>query len=368
VAQVPSGFRRMTTSAGQRSGSVARGIAHKRQDSLPEIARVPSKGEPRNGSLSRLPSARHIRREPRRLIVVQGQDAAIESNVDVGERVVLGVLDVASATNGPSARMLKGPWEELLIDGRVIERFQAVAPSAIERAHRIWISEPLQTQSGTRPNNDPFVNPLPKAGRAIKRLLDVVIAAATLLIVLPLLVLCGVLVRLDTPGPAVFHQIRVGENGGRFRMYKLRTMRAGGDDSLHRAYFNAMARGHASPNQGIFKLPQDPRVTRVGRLLRLLSLDELPQLWNVLRGDMSLVGPRPLLPEDLLVYDRLAWQRLRVKPGVTGLWQVSGRSRLSFREMVALDVAYWRSWSLGLELRILLRTPIAVLASWRRTA
>ena len=205
-------------------------------------------------------------------------------------------------------------------------------------------------------------NPLPVSARFFKRTLDIAGAALLLLVSLPVLVVAVVAIRFDSSGPAVFAQVRLGSGGRRFKLYKLRTMRPESDESIHQAYVEALIQGTAAPSGGMFKLVFDPRVTRVGRWLRRLSIDELPQLWNVLRGDMSLVGPRPPLPREAECYDAQTWQRLLVKPGLTGLWQVSGRCELTFHEMVALDLRYVRSWSPWLELKILLRTPAAILS------
>jgi lipopolysaccharide/colanic/teichoic acid biosynthesis glycosyltransferase len=169
-------------------------------------------------------------------------------------------------------------------------------------------------------------------------------------------------VRWDSRGPAIFRQVRMGANGRRFQLYKLRTMHHGNDDRVHREYVAQLITGGGQRHDRMYKLVDDPRVTRVGRVLRHFSIDEVPQLWNVLKGDMSLVGPRPPLPHETQLYSASAWRRLRVKPGITGLWQVSGRSELSFDEMVSLDVSYWRRWSLRSDLAILLKTPRTVLS------
>ncbi len=188
--------------------------------------------------------------------------------------------------------------------------------------------------------------PLSQRARWFKRALDIILSIVGMVLSFPLLAVALLAVKLDSRGPAFFSQLRVGENGRPFRMFKIRTMFHGNSDDEHRA----------------FKLMDDRRVTRVGRVLRRLSIDELPQLWNVLHGDMSLVGPRPPLPTEVELYDAVAWQRLRVKPGLTGLWQVSGRCRLSFEDMVLLDVEYWQNWSMAMDLRILLRTVRVVFA------
>jgi lipopolysaccharide/colanic/teichoic acid biosynthesis glycosyltransferase len=204
--------------------------------------------------------------------------------------------------------------------------------------------------------------PLTNVQRVLKRTLDVLGAAVLLLLLLPVLGVAAVAVRLDTPGPVLFAQERIGRGGRTFRILKLRSMSVGNDDSAHRAYVARLVRGEADAEGGVFKLVSDPRVTRVGRVIRRYSVDELPQLWNVLRGDMSLVGPRPALPDEVALYDSRARQRLAVKPGVTGLWQVSGRCELSFQQMIDLDVSYWQRWSLVRDLHILARTPLAALS------
>ena len=204
----------------------------------------------------------------------------------------------------------------------------------------------------------------PTSGRLFKRVLDVVVASVTLLLTLPILVFALVAIMVESPGGAFFVQTRVGLDGRPFRLLKLRSMRRDNDDRAHRAYVAALIEGGGEAQDGIYKIVDDDRRTRVGRFLRTFSVDELPQLWNVLRGDMSVVGPRPPLPEEAALYDEAAWARMAAKPGLTGLWQVSGRSRLSYEEMIELDVRYQREWSPLLDVRILFRTPKAVL--WNR--
>ena len=188
-----------------------------------------------------------------------------------------------------------------------------------------------------------------------KRGLDLAGGLLLLLLGLPLLALAGVAIRLDSRGPALFSQLRCGRDGRRFRLYKLRTMtrdaEARQDAILH---LNQM-------DGPVFKIRRDPRVTRVGRVLRRWSLDELPQLWNVVRGDMSLVGPRPPLPREVVHYTPREHARLTVPPGLTGLWQVSGRNELPFEEWIRLDLHYVENATLSLDLRILAETLGAVL-------
>lgn len=201
--------------------------------------------------------------------------------------------------------------------------------------------------------------PLPDA--AVKRALDIVLSFVLLALTLPLVLFAMAAVWLETPGSPVYQQMRLGRDGRPFRLFKVRTMLQGNSAVAHQVYVTALIGGHAGTHGGMFKLGNDPRVTKVGRLLRRFSIDELPQLLNVLKGDMSIVGPRPALPYEAKLYSERDRLRLRVRPGLTGLWQVSGRATTSFREMVDLDIVYLQSWSLGLELSILLRTPRVVL-------
>ena len=198
--------------------------------------------------------------------------------------------------------------------------------------------------------------PVSRGGRLVmKGLFDRAFGAWLLLCGLPLLLLVAVLVRVSSPGPILFRQRRIGARGEPFDMLKFRTMVVDAEAQLA-----SLVDGHDG-NEILFKKRDDPRVTRLGRLLRRYSLDELPQLINVLRGDMSLVGPRPPLPREVAKYESDAVRRLRVKPGLTGLWQVSGRSNLSWEESLRLDLRYVDNWSLVLDLQILLRTARAVL-------
>jgi lipopolysaccharide/colanic/teichoic acid biosynthesis glycosyltransferase len=200
----------------------------------------------------------------------------------------------------------------------------------------------------------------PRVPRA-KRAMDLLLASALLLCTAPILLGAIVLIRATSPGPAIFRQVRVGWRGRPFVMLKLRTMRIDGDDARFREYNAAELAGAASPDaEGLYRLPDDTRVTSVGRVLRRLSIDELPQLVNVLRGEMSLVGPRPSLPWEVALLTAEQRRRLDCLPGLTGLWQVSGRNRLSMRQMIELDLDYVARRTLALDLKILLRTPRAV--------
>jgi len=198
-------------------------------------------------------------------------------------------------------------------------------------------------------------------GRQLKRALDVLAAMVILLLILPTFLLIGLLVYLSSPGPILFRQQRIGLNGTSFTLLKFRTMYHGASSAVHETYYRALMQGTAEATGNTFKLKNDSRITPVGRVLRRLSLDELPQLLNVLRGEMSLVGPRPPLPYEVADYGPRELRRLSVPPGLTGLWQVSGRAILNFHQMIALDLAYVEHWSLWLDLEILARTPLVVL-------
>ncbi len=196
---------------------------------------------------------------------------------------------------------------------------------------------------------------------AVKRGIDLVAAIVLLLVLLPLLLITAALVKFSSPGPILFRQRRVGKGGREFWMYKFRTMLPNSDASIHQTYYRALIRGEANPIGGKFKLSHDPRITPIGRLLRRTSLDELPQLLNVVKGDMSLVGPRPPIPYEVELYGLRERSRLSVTPGITGLWQVSGRNTLNFQQMIDLDLNYIEHWSVWLDLVILFRTCIVVL-------
>jgi len=200
----------------------------------------------------------------------------------------------------------------------------------------------------------------------VKRVIDVIGASIGLLLLAPVLIAIAVAVKLSSPGPVLFRQPRVGRGGRRFTMFKFRTMVDGNDSKVHESYLRNYIRDGAPATVAgdgtkIYKLTEDPRVTRVGAWLRALSLDELPQLWNVVRGEMSLVGPRPCLPYEWDLYRPWQRRRLDVLPGCTGLWQVTARANSTFGEALDMDVAYVRGWSLGLDLRLLLRTPFALI-------
>ncbi len=200
-----------------------------------------------------------------------------------------------------------------------------------------------------------------------KRPLDLVIGATLLLASFPLWIIIALLIKLDSRGPVFYAQEAIGRRGQPLRLYKFRTMRTDADNERHRSYIATFVRGSSGQDEDdgerkVYKMVDDDRVTRVGRWLRRAGVDELPQLLNVLRGEMSVVGPRPPLPYEFALYDDWARQRLAVQPGITGLYQVTRRSEASFREMVEVDLDYIKRRSLWLDLGIMVRTaPVMLL-------
>jgi len=216
-------------------------------------------------------------------------------------------------------------------------------------------------QIGVLPMIRLFREPLSSGARILKRTFDLIVAAVTIVLLFPMWLVIALLIKLDSTGPVFYTQERVGMDGRLFLLYKFRTMKAGADPELHREYQKAFIAGRAEANIGndnkpTYKLLADPRITRIGKLLRRTSLDEVPQLLNVLLGDMSIVGPRPPIPYEVEAYELWHRKRLDMKPGITGLWQVSGRNRLKFDEMVRMDLYYIENWSLLLDLKITLQT------------
>jgi len=208
-----------------------------------------------------------------------------------------------------------------------------------------------------------------KVSYALKRSIDVLGSLLALVLSSPLFLIIVAAIKLTSAGPVLFRQTRLGQYGKKFTFFKFRSMYATTDHTIHQQYVNNYIAGTLATegqdnHRPVYKLTNDPRVTRVGKFLRRTSLDEIPQFFNVLWGDMSLVGPRPPLPYEFERYGVWHKRRLRaVKPGITGLWQVAGRSRVPFDEMVRLDLEYARSWSLWMDIKILFKTPLAVLNS-----
>ncbi|MDI6827503.1 MAG: sugar transferase [Armatimonadota bacterium] len=198
-------------------------------------------------------------------------------------------------------------------------------------------------------------SPLSPLEQKIKRLIDILVSSIMLVILSPLMLLVAIAIKLESEGPVIYKQTRVGKNGREFTFYKFRSMFRDADKRLAELM-------HLNEADGpIFKIKNDPRITKIGRIIRKTSIDELPQLVNVLKGDMSLVGPRPPLPNEVEQYSAHDRQRLNVTPGITCLWQVSGRSNIGFEQWVELDLEYIRNQSLWLDLKILLKTIPAVI-------
>jgi exopolysaccharide biosynthesis polyprenyl glycosylphosphotransferase len=194
----------------------------------------------------------------------------------------------------------------------------------------------------------------------IKRTIDVLGSALAIILFSPVMLLIAVAIKLTSPGPVLFRQERIGQYGKRFSCLKFRSMKVNNDCTIHKSYVEKLIKGEVNQPEasGLYKISHDPRITAVGRFIRKTSLDELPQFFNVLMGEMSIVGPRPPIPYELEQYD--TWHRTRIlsmKPGITGLWQVFGRSRTTFDEMVRMDIRYIRNWSLWMDLQLIIATP-----------
>jgi exopolysaccharide biosynthesis polyprenyl glycosylphosphotransferase len=207
-----------------------------------------------------------------------------------------------------------------------------------------------------------------RAALTAKRMLDIVGSVLALILFLPFFVVIAVAIKFTSKGPVLFRQQRVGQYGRRFQFLKFRSMHTGNNQAIHQAFVQELIAGTGSSEKPgeqrpVYKITNDPRITSIGGFLRRTSLDELPQFLNVLAGQMSLVGPRPPIPYEVACYEIWHWRRLlAVKPGITGLWQVKGRSRTTFDEMVRLDLQYARTWSVWMDLRILLQTPRAMVS------
>jgi lipopolysaccharide/colanic/teichoic acid biosynthesis glycosyltransferase len=204
--------------------------------------------------------------------------------------------------------------------------------------------------------------------RFLKRATDVMASIVVLVLGFPFFLAIALLIKITSKGPVFFKQERVGEDGGIFALFKFRTMRTDCDDSLHREFTRNFIQGRLpepsldASDCKVYKMTDDPRITAIGGFLRKTSLDELPQFINILKGEMTIVGPRPPLPYEYECYEEWARQRLKVRPGLTGLWQVSGRSSVSFKEMVDMDIYYIQNWSLKLDFKIMLKTVPVMLA------
>ncbi len=273
----------------------------------------------------------------------------------------LGIQEVIITDNSlPSERL----FEAMMSIGRKQRVEFRLAPSLVNFMPQKTSVE----QIGILPMVRLFREPLSDAERFTKRIFDILISAILLIVLSPLWLLVALFIKLDSKGATLFRQERVGMDGRRFLCYKFRTMRADADENVHREAYRKNIEGlREEANAGddekpVFgKVKNDSRITRVGRFLRRTSLDELPQFLNVLIGDMSVVGARPPIPYEVEDYDIRHRKRLDMKPGITGLWQVSGRNRLTFEEMVQIDLYYIENWSLWLDLKIILLTLPAVL-------
>jgi lipopolysaccharide/colanic/teichoic acid biosynthesis glycosyltransferase len=268
----------------------------------------------------------------------------------------------------------------LFVDAGSLTLTQTLDLIAVGRSHGAMvyvISNRLRPLTGRRLLIDLFEAPVVRTHRVpgerrrapFKRAFDIVVSAGALLVLSPLLIVLALAVKVTSRGPVLYAQERIGLDGRPFKFYKFRSMRNGADTSAHCEYMQALINGEAETRtqsvegeeEEVFKLVDDPRVTNVGRLLRRYSLDELPQLWNVFIGDMSLVGPRPPLPYEVAAYQPWHRRRLEVKPGITGVWQVDGRSRVSFDDMVFQDVLYDCSRNALVDASLCLRTVPAAL-------
>jgi len=283
--------------------------------------------------------------------------------------VTLGIIftELGEGEKAATAQMLLKKIQSALLESLGEENLSKFALSAHvfpedwDRENSEWVGDPKL-----------YPELQPKLAKrhfywGVKRAIDIAASAVVLLIMLPFLALIAFVIKLTSEGPVLFEQDRLGQLGARFKCLKFRTMYINSDSKLHSDYVKQYIAGDTqldeadSSEKTLYKLTADPRVTSIGRFLRKTSLDEFPQFWNVLRGEMSLVGPRPPVPYEFDFYD--IWHRRRVlelKPGITGLWQVSGRNRMRFDEMVRLDLRYCQEWSLWLDLKIILATPWAM--------
>ena len=332
------------------------------------------------------------------LVVGRGPEASLFIR-EMRERPALGYRVIGVVETGPSAPAATLSYEDVPIIGRLEQLPEVIRDSG---ANEVIIADPQVNgdalfevmmrcgrrrgvefriapslfnclprkteidQIGVLPMIRLFREPLSSGARILKRTFDLIFAALAILLLLPLWLLIALLIKLDSKGPVFYTQERVGMDGRLFLLYKFRTMKAGADPELHREYQRAFIAGRAEANVGndtqpTYKLLADPRITRIGKILRRISLDEVPQLLNVVIGDMSMVGPRPPIPYEVEAYELWHRKRLDMKPGLTGLWQVSGRNRLPFEEMVRLDLFYIENWSLLLDLKIILRTGFVML-------
>ena len=288
----------------------------------------------------------------------------------------VGEFALLLAASGPQAVVICGylsdPQFQEVVDAALVAGCELMSvPRAVEMA---GVHPSLEWRQG-QPVMQLIAPSLHGQQLLVKRVVDVLGASLLLIVAAPVMAMVAIAIKLDSRGPVFFGQERIGSGGRRFRVVKFRTMHDGVSDAAHRELVTKMLQGEdgraaqvGPAGEPVFKLTNDQRITGVGRWLRRTSLDELPQLFNVLRGEMSLVGPRPPLAYEFDQYEHWQFHRLQVRPGITGLWQVSGRNRLTYRQMCELDLVYIRDWSLWLDLRILLKTIPVVLSNSGRAA
>lgn len=286
------------------------------------------------------------------VVSVDGRDIPVVG----ADRAIIDVIHgtgVESVALAPTDRLDPTDMRRLMWELDALGVELMVAPGLIDVAEQRLLSRPIAGMAMLTVAKPQYS----KANSVAKRYLDVVFASVALLMISPVLVAAAVAVRISSPGPAFYLSERIGLNGSTFRMIKFRSMYVESDSLANKLI--ALHGGNAM----YFKIKDDPRVTPVGRVLRKFSIDELPQFFNVLRGDMSVVGPRPQVRREVDAYDDLMIRRLSVKPGVTGLWQVSGRSDLSIEDSIRLDLSYVENWSMAQDLHIIAKTVPAVLRS-----
>lgn len=282
------------------------------------------------------------------------------------EHSIVGVMftDIGADDRASILGTMMSRVSETLRNNLSLEKFQQINISFhVFPEH--WDQESTHGNPALYPD---FVNrnQAQKFGRIVKRGMDIAGSAAALALLFPVFLVVAVLVKLSSKGPVLFQQERLGQFGKPFTFLKFRSMYANNDRRIHQEFMRRVIKGDHDGradgvNKTVYKMTNDPRITRIGWILRRTSLDELPQFINVLKGDMSLVGPRPPIAYECKEYD--IWHRrrvLEVKPGITGLWQIKGRSRVRFDDMVRLDLQYVRTWSLWLDLQILMQTPRAL--------
>jgi lipopolysaccharide/colanic/teichoic acid biosynthesis glycosyltransferase len=317
----------------------------------------------------RLPSEKNGKTLSKILAALSGSTRDTDVTGWYANHCVVGVMFTEIATGDSSSvpTTIIARVTEMLRKNLTLEQFSKVSLSF----HLFPEGWDKNAQGPTNPTLYPDLSQREEARktfRAVKRMMDVIGSLLALVFFSPIFLFAAVAIKATSKGPVFFRQRRIGQHGNPFVFLKFRSMHVNNDASVHREYVQRLIAGKADKHpsngngQGVYKLTKDSRITRVGAFLRKTSLDELPQFVNVLKGEMSLVGPRPPVPYEVEAYD--IWHRRRLleaRPGITGLWQVSGRSRVTFDDMVRLDLHYARTWSPWTDIKILLRTPAAVM-------